>query len=76
MRARRSGREYHRRWESCPGAGMFGWIETQVHAKTVTRQLQTMFQMVRQLPRSVQVDVARSSMIGWEIGTAAESRRT
>ena len=36
------------------GQGTFGWMETQVQEKIVTRQLQTMFQIVLQWVRSVQ----------------------
>ena len=36
------------------GQGTFGWMATQVQEKIVTRQLQTMFQIVLQCVRSVQ----------------------
>ena len=73
IRTRRKGREYQRRFACCPGLGTFGCTATQVHAKVVTRQLQMMFQIVRQLFRSVQDDAARSSMTG--MGCANTRRR-
>ena len=68
IRTRRKRREYQRRFTFCPGFGTLGCTATQVHAKVVTRQLQTMFQIVRQLLMSVQDDAERSSMTG--IGSA------
>ena len=68
MQTRRKGREYQCRFAFCTGLGTFGCTATQVHAKVVTRQLQAMFQIVRQLFRSVQDDADRYSMAG--IGSA------
>ena len=68
MRTRRKEYEYQRRFAFCPGLGTFGCTATQVHAEVVTRQLQTMFKIVRQLFRSVQDDAERYSMTG--IGSA------
>ena len=68
IRTRRKEREYQRRFACCPGLDTFGCTATQVHAKVVTKQLQTMFQIVRQLFRSVQDDAERYSMTG--IGSA------
>ena len=68
IRTRRKEREYQRRFACCSGLGTFGCTATQVHAKVVTRQLQMMFQIVRQLLRSVQDDMERYSMVG--IGSA------
>ena len=68
IRTRRKGRKYQCRFAFCPGFGTFGCTATQVQAKVVTRQLQTMFQMVRQLFKSVQDDADRYSMTG--IGSA------
>ena len=53
------------------GHGMFGWIATQVHEKMVTRQLHTMFQIVRQRARSLQRFVANERLSKDGMGLAS-----
>ena len=61
-----------------PGAGMFGWTATHAHAKTVEKQLQMMFHIVRVLQGVLslmrfdwKLETGGGSGGGWPVGMAS-----